>query len=246
MILQENERLEDLQCGGLKIIQNKNLYCFTSDSVILANFIRAKSGAKAVEIGSGSGVISILVQEKTKVKEIVAFEIQHSMADLCEKNIKLNGLEEKICLVRDDVKIHKKHLENCSVDVVFSNPPYFKETNFAQSEVKKLAKEEVKLSCECLCKYASQMLKDGGAFYVCYCAERSAELIFNLQIHKLAVKEMFFTENGKGEVKLVVIKAIKNGKFGTKVFPNLVTNEENGNYVEALQTKNFLQNKKDY
>ncbi len=240
MNLEKGEQIEDLQCAGLKIIQNKKLYCFTSDSVILANFVRAKAGDLAVEIGAGSGVISILVQAKNKLKKIVAFEIQEEMAALCEKNILLNNLGEKLELVADDAKNHKKHIKSGSVDVVFCNPPYFKETNFPQSEVKKVAKEEVCLPCETLCKIASDMLKGGGAFYVCYAQERAAELIFNLQKHNLAVKEMFFTENGKGEVKLAVIKAVKNGKFGCKVFPNLVTNEENGNYLEKLQTKNFI------
>ena len=240
MKLQQGEKIEDLQCGDLKIIQNKNLYTFTSDSVILANFIKTKPKDLVVEIGAGSGVISILVQAKNKLQKIKAFEIQPQMQALCEKNIALNHLEEKIELIKGDVKNHEKYLSNSSVDVVFSNPPYFKCTNFSQNEVKKLAKEEEKLSCEELVCFASEMLKSGGNFYCCYLAERSAELVYVLQKHKLAVKEMFFTENGKGEVKIVVIRATKDGKFGTKVYPNLVTNEENGNYLDLLKTKNFL------
>lgn len=234
------EKVEDLQCKGLKIIQNKKLYCFTSDSVILANFVKTKASDTAVEIGAGSGVISILVQAKNKLKKLYAFELQQPMAQLCEKNISLNNLGEKIEIIQDDVKNHKKYIKNGQIDVIFSNPPYFKETNFTQSEVKKIAKEEVCLSCDDLCKVASEMLKSSGAFYVCYAAERAAELIFNLQKHNLATKEMFFTENGKGEVKVVFIKAVKNGKFGCKVRSNLVTNEENGTYLETLQTKNFV------
>lgn len=242
--LENGERLEDLQCEGLSIIQNKNLYCFTSDSVILANFVHAKKGDNVAEIGAGCGVISILVQAKNKLKKIFAFEIQASMAQLCERNVELNNLSEKIETIKDDVKNHKKYIKSGSIDVIFANPPYFKETNFKQSEVKKIAKEEVCLSCEDLCKVASEMLKSGGAFYVCYSSERTAELIYFLQKHKLAVKEMFFTENGKGEVKLVFIKAVKDGKFGCLVRQNLVTNEENGNYLQSLHTKNFV-NKKD-
>lgn len=240
MKLGAGERLEDLQCKGLQIIQNKNLYTFTSDSVILANYIQTKQKDVIVEIGTGCGVISILTQAKNKVQKIYAFEIQQEMAQLCAKNLELNNLQDKIQLIEDDVKNFAKYLPKCSVDVVFSNPPYFKETSFNQSDVKKFAKEEVKLSCEDLCKTASQLLKDGGTFFVCYTAERSAELLFNLQKHKLAVKEMFFTENGKGEVKLIVVKSVKNGRFGCKVLPNLITNEKDGNYLEVLHTKNFI------
>lgn len=240
MDLNIGERIEDLQCKNLKIIQNKNLYCFTSDSVILANFVKTKPKDVAVEIGAGGGVISILVQAKNKLDKVFMFELQPEMAALCQKNIDLNNLGEKLFLLQDDVKNHKKYVKNGQIDVVFCNPPYFKPTNFAQSQVKKIAKEEVCLSCEELCKVAGAMLKSSGALYVCYAAERAAELIYNLQKHKLAVKEMFFTENGKGEVKLVVIKAVKDGKYGCKVYKNLATNDECGDYLEMLQTKNFL------
>ncbi len=240
MKLTESERMEDLQCNGLKIIQDKNLYAFTSDSVVLANYIKTKQKDVAVEIGAGSGVISFLVQAKTKVEKIFAFEIQKEMASLCERNIKLNNLESKICLHCDDVKNFQNYFSKESVDVVFCNPPYFKTTNFQQSDVKRIAKEEIKLSCKDLCVVADAMLKHGGTFFCCYSAERSVELICNLEKVGLIVKEMFFTENGKGQTKLIVIKAVKGAKHGVKVLPNLVTNEESGDYLETLHTKNFL------
>ena len=243
MILSDNERLEDLQCDGLKIIQNKNLYTFSSDSVILANFVKTKPNDFAVEIGAGSGVISILVQAKNKLKSITCFEIQEEMANLCKKNIELNSLQDKISLVCDDVKNFRSHIKPNSVDVVFSNPPYFKKSVEGLNKVRKIAREEICLSCSPLCETASKMLKNGGSFYVCYSAERVIELIENLSKNGLKVKEMFFTENGKGKVKLAVIKAVKGARDGVKVSPNLVTNEENGDYLAVLHTKYF--NKKD-
>ncbi len=242
MKLTESERLEDLQCKGLKIIQDKNLYAFTSDSVVLANFIKTKQKDVAVEIGAGSGVISLLVQAKNKLEKIIAFEIQPEMACLCDKNIKLNKLENLIDLHCDDAKNFESYFPKASVDVVFCNPPYFKPTNFPQSEIKKNAKEEIKLSCTDLCKVACEMLKNGGDFYCCYLAERSVELLCGLQNVGLMVKEMFFTENGKGQIKLIVIKAVKGAKFGVKVLPNLITNDENGDYLQTLHTKNYLKN----
>lgn len=240
MILQNDERLEDLQCGGLKIIQNKNLYTFTSDSVVLANFVKTKKNDICVEIGAGSGVISILVQAKNNLKKVFAFEIQKEMQDLCKKNVELNNLSEKIEVVCDDVKNFNRTIKNESVDVVFSNPPYFKQTNFEQNKVKKNAKEEILLSVEDLVKTTSKMLKNGGYFYCCFASERACELICLCQTNNLAIKELFFTENGKGEVKLVVLKAVKNGKSGVKIYPNLQTNDQNGDYLEKLQTKYFL------
>lgn len=235
-----NERLEDLQCNGLKIFQNKDLYCFSSDSVVLANFVKAKANNRAVEIGTGCGVISVLVQAKNAIGKIFAFEIQPEMADLARKNIGLNNLENKIEIIEDDVNNFEKYLERESVDLVFSNPPFFKETKFEQSKIKKIAKEEVCLNCESLVKVVSKMLKFGGRFYCCFASDRVCELVSLCQNNNLKIKELFFTENGKGEVKLAVIKAVKGGKDGVKVFPNLVTNEKDGKYLEKLTTKNFI------
>lgn len=236
--ISSNERVEDLQCRGLKIIQNRQLYTFSSDSVILANFVKTKASDEVLEIGTGSGVISILVQAKNKLKKIYAFELQEEMAKLCEKNLKLNNISQ-IDLIFDDIKNFERYIKRNSIDVVFSNPPYFKETNFNQSQTRKIAREEVKLNCEEICQIASQILKVGGTFYVCYKAERSVELIYNLQKNKLAVKEMFFTENGKGKIQTVFIRAVKGGNFGTIIRQNLSTNDADGNYLEKLHTKNF-------
>ena len=233
-----SERIEDLQCQGLKIIQDSDLYAFTSDSVILANFIKTKSKDVVVEIGAGSGVISILVQAKNKLKKIYAFEIQECMQKICKKNIELNDLSQNIELISDDIKNFDKYLQK-PVDVVFSNPPYFNTTNFEQSDVNKIAKEETCLTCEQLVECASKMLKFGGVFYVCYSAERSCELISNCCKYALESKEMFFTENGKGKTKLFVLKAVKGGKHGVEVLPNLITNDKDGKYLEDLHTKNI-------
>ncbi len=239
MKLKPTERMEDLQCDGLKIIQDKNLYAFSSDSVVLANFVKTKKQDVCVEIGAGSGVISILLQAKMPLEKIYAFEIQKEMQNLCEKNIKLNKLEDKIKLVCDKVQNFEKYLKKESVDVVFSNPPYFKETNFEQTLSRKIAREEVCLPLGEFVETSAKLLKNNGSFYCCYLAERSAELIALCQKNNLIVKELFFTENGKGKVKLVVLKAVKNAKNGVKVYKNLITNEENGNYLEDLKTKNY-------
>lgn len=235
--LENGERIEDLQFEGLKIIQNKDLYSFTSDSVILANFLKVKSKEIAVEIGAGSGVISILATKKTRGKKFYAVELQEKMFDLLEKNIKLNGLEEKIEAINDNIKNHKKYFESGSVDVVFSNPPYKREGSceLNENESKKIARHEKFLPLATLCDCACHMLKFGGRFYVVYDADRSCELISELMKNKLEPKRMFFTENGKGKTILVVIEAVKGGKHGVLVYPNLVTNDKSGEYLQKVK-----------
>ena len=240
MKLEKNERLEDLQCGGLKIIQNSQLYTFTSDSVILANFISSHSNDEMVEIGTGCGVISILLSAKTKFKKIYAFELQSEMALLAQKNLELNNLEDKIEVICDDIKNFEKHVGKKKFDVVFSNPPYMKEDVLNENTVKANARHEKTLDIKSLCKISADLLKENGSVYFVYPASRSAELIYSLMENKLEPKEMFFTENGKGKTILFVVKAVKGGKHEVKVYPNLATNDKNGDYIEKLHTKNFI------
>ena len=237
MQLQKNERIEDLQCNGLQIIQNKSLYTFTSDSVVLANFISTKKNDKCVEIGSGSGVISLLLSQKTQFEQITAFEIQKEMFDLLERNIELNNLKDKIKPVNDDIKNYKKYISQGSVDVVFSNPPYMKEDTLNSNVVKAIARHEKYLPIDELCTCAFQMLKAGGRIFIVYGAKRTTDLLVSLSKHKLEPKKMFFTENGKGQVVLCVVEAVKLGKSGVEVLPNLVTNDQDGKYIELLHTK---------
>ena len=104
-------QVEDLQCKGLKIMQDKSLYTFTSDSVVLANFIKVKRGERALEIGTGSGVISLLLTAKMNPKEIVAFEIQPGLASLAEENVKLNHIEN-IRVIADRIQNYKRYFNN--------------------------------------------------------------------------------------------------------------------------------------
>ncbi len=235
----EGERIEDLQCNGLKIIQNKNFYTFTSDSVILANFIKLKPKDICAEIGTGCGVISILMTAKNKFKKITAFELQPEMAELAKKNVLLNKIEDKIEIICENAVNFAKYFNKNSFDCVFSNPPYMLSNGKNENSIRNIARHDCMLSVEELCKTAKDMLKNGGRFYLVYTATRSCELIYTLTKHSLFVKRMFFTQNGRGDVKLMVIEAIKGGRHGVKVLPELVTNDKDGNYIDLLHTKYF-------
>lgn len=234
--LKESERLDDLQFEGLKIVQDKNLYAFTSDSVVLANFLKIKTGERAVEIGSGSGVISILATKKTNVKEIVAFELQQPLYEMSLKSLAINHIDN-VKVINDDVRNFKKYLACGSVDVVFSNPPYKKEGAAAknENESKAVARHEKSLPLQDLAKVAADMLKFGGRACFVYDADRSAEMIYSLICNNLQPKRMFFTENGRKKPILFVVEAVKGGKSGVKVLPNIVTNDKDGNYIQEIK-----------
>ncbi len=231
MILNQGERIEDLQCGGLKVIQDKNLYTFTCDSAILANFISLRKNEIALEIGCGCGVISILLSKKVKFKKIYAVEIQSQMASLALRNVEINGLQDKIEIINDDILLFNKYFKKGEFDAIFSNPPYMLSTGDKNSnEVRNIARHDFSLPLDKFCEITSSLLKEGGRLYVVYTATRTAELIYKLKKERLEPKKMFFTQNGKGKIKLVVIEAVKGGHEGIKVLPELVTNEETGQY----------------
>lgn len=239
--LLESERIEDLQFEGLKIVQDRDLYSFTSDSVILANFLKIKKGECAVEIGSGSGVISILATKKTNAKKIICFELQEKLAKMSKKSLKINKIEDKITVINDKIQNFKNYIQPGSIDVVFSNPPYKREGSAKknENESKALARHEKTLPLSEFVKCAAGLLKFGGRLYVVYDADRSCELISTLISFNLQPKRMFFTENGRGKVVLVVIEAVLGGKPGVQVLPNLITNDKNGLYLEKLKTYNL-------
>ena len=227
-------RLDDLQLDGLKMYQFKDGYNFTSDSVLLANFVSCKHKDICVEIGTGSGVISILVSHKQKPKNIYAFELQSKYANLAQKNIDFNKIEN-ITVINDDVLNFKKHLSQ-EVDVVFCNPPYFDgEFKSAKKEVA-ICKHQKFLPMEKLIVCAKDMLKFGGSFFVVYPAQNISKLIYLLTKHNLMPKKMFFAQPKENKnANTVYIMCKKGGKEGTLVLPTLITNNDQGDYVMTIQ-----------
>lgn len=239
--LKPNETLEDLCFDGLKIIQNKELYRFTSDAVILANFVSAKPTESLLDLGTGSGVIAILSTSKNKLSHTVAVEIQPQMFDMARRNVTLNGLDDKIKVVNCDMKNFVCEKE---FDVVVCNPPYKKiigeRTKINVNPSKQIARHEVAITLQEICQVASKNLKFGGKFFVCLDADRVAELLFDLKSCGLEPKKMFFTQSSeKSNAKIVFVQAVKGGKEGVQVLPMLITNDLDGSYLETVKKMRF-------
>ena len=216
-ILKADERLDDLQYDGLKLIQNKNLYCFSSDAVLLCNFVKTKKSDTLVDLCSGSGVVGILAQAKNHTKKLVMIEKQIELADMCKRSLLLNGIKNAEVLnmdIADCVAVLGKG--NC--DVVCSNPPYYL-TNGKKTSGKPhidMAKFEITLNFDLLCKTASELLKFGGKFYLINDSSRIAELLSTLKKYSLEPKHIEFCFPKK-ESNVVLIECIKNGKSGAKI-----------------------------
>lgn len=232
----ENLRLDDLQYKGLKIYQNKDLYCFTSDAVTLANFAKIKKGDKVCDFCSGSGIIAILLSAKNEPSEIYAVEIQNEMFELLQKNIELNNVDN-IKPILGDVKEFSKHIPAGSVDVVVCNPPYKKKgaSFHNENQVVATARHEIKLDLLGLLESVKRVLRFGGRFYISYDANRSAEILAKLKAFELEPKRMFFAQpSPQKNATLVFVEATRGGREGVEVLPTLISNDIDGNYVQNI------------
>ncbi|CCZ18331.1 methyltransferase type 11 [Clostridium sp. CAG:780] len=239
--LKENERIDDLQYKGLKIIQNTKGFCFGIDSVILSDFAKnIKKGSKVVDLGTGTGIIGLLLCKKTELKEIVGVEIQKEVAEMANRSIKLNKLEDKFKILNTDINkiFEDKLLEKNKFDVVVMNPPYKEKGTGKINEVdsKIISRHEVKATLSDFIKMASNLLKDKGEIYIVHKPERMPDIIQKMRENKIEPKEIKTVySNKKTEASLILIKGIKGAKKFFKILEPLYIYEENGEYTKEIK-----------
>jgi len=214
------ERLEDLQFEGLKIFQDDKGYCFTSDSVLLANYAKFLAGSKVVEFCAGSGVISVLLSKKQKPKSIHAFEIMEKPFELFKKSVEYNNLKEKVFPINDKLENAVKTLGRGFADVVVCNPPYLKTTEVysEKNTLSEVAKTELLTTLESVIENAEKLLKFGGKFFMVHRTDRLVDVLFVLRKNKLEPKKLTIIHpNEKAEPVVFLVEAHKGGKTGLKV-----------------------------
>ena len=213
MNLKENERIDDLEFKNLKIIQNKNGFCFGIDSVLLSDFAKnIRNNSKVIDLGTGTGIINILLSAKTKASEFVGVEIQQEVAEMADRSIKLNNLQNKIKIINEDILNLKNIYEQKSFDAVVTNPPYKKiNTGIKNDENKKLiSRHEVTASLKDFIKISSYLLKDYGEFYMVHRPERLVDIFSIMRDEKIEPKLIKFVYPKMGKkTNLVLIKGVK-------------------------------------
>lgn len=222
--LNEDERIDDLEFKNLKIIQNKNGFCFGIDAVLLSDFAKnIKNNAKVLDLGTGTGIISILLCGKTNLREIIGVEVQEEVYEMAKKSIKLNNLE----------KIYEKN----SFDAIVTNPPYKKEnTGITNIDEKKLiSRHEVLAKLEDYINISNELLKDKGEFYMIHRPERLVDILYFMRKYKIEPKEIRFIYSHINDApKMVLIKGVKNGKAFLKFRENLYIYNEDGKYTDEI------------
>jgi len=190
--LRENERIDDLQRNGYRIIQNPEKFCFGMDAVLLCGFARVKKGAQVLDLGTGTGIIPILLEARTEAAHLTALEIQEESVDMARRSVRLNRLEAKIDVVTGDIKEADKLFKAASFDVVTCNPPYMIGQHGLTNpdEPKAIARHEILCTLEDVVRNAAKLLKTGGSFFMVHRPFRLAEIITVMTQYKLEPKRM--------------------------------------------------------
>ena len=236
--LKENERIDDLEFNGYKIIQNENGFCFGIDSVLLSDFAKnLRNNSKVLDLGTGTGILCILLSGKTKLSHIVGVEVQQDVAEMAKRSVELNSLQNKISILNENILKLENIYEKGSFDVIVTNPPYKKQNTGVENESEKklISRHEITATLEDFIKVSKNLLKDKGEFYMVHRPERLVDIIFLMRKYKIEPKQIQFvaTKIGK-EPNLVLIKGIKNAKEFLKFEKILYVYKEDGSYTDDI------------
>ena len=224
---------------NLKIYQNTEMFNFSLDSVLLANFVTINQNIKKIlDIGCGNAVIPLILSTKTDAL-IDGIEIQEKSYELAIKSVELNKLQDKINIINDDIKKYYKNCETETYDVIVSNPPYFKvneNSNINDSEYKTIARHEVTLNVEELIVISKKLLKNKGKLAIVHRPERLIEIIDVMKKNNIEPKRICFIYPKKDkEANILLVEGVKNGLPGLKIMPPIYSHNEDGSYTEELQ-----------
>ncbi len=237
VIIHDNERIDDLQYKGLMLIQDPESFCFGIDAVLLANYAKAFAGDTVVDMGTGTGVIPILMSGKTEAGKLIGIDIQEKSVEMAGRSVALNGLQERVEIRKEDICSLPDSFPKGSVDVVTCNPPYMIEDHGLKgdTDAKTIARHEVLCKLDDVAKAASSMLKTGGYFYMIHRPFRLAEIMVKLVSYHLEPKRMRLVyPYVDKEPTMVLIEARRDGKSRVTVEKPLIVYERPGVYTQDL------------
>ena len=235
--LTAEERLDDLQINGYHIIQNPSKFCFGIDAVLLSTFAKVKSGEEVLDLGTGNGIVPILLEAKTKAKKVVGLEIQEESAELARRSVAYNHMEEKVEIVTGDIKEAGNLFGSASFHVVTTNPPYMIGEHGIQNiaDCKTIARHEVLCTLDDIIAQSAKVLKFKGRFYMVHRPFRLAEIFATMMKYGIEPKRMRLVHPYVNkEPKMVLVEGMKGGKSRITVEPPLIVYQENGQYTEEI------------
>lgn len=235
--LKAGERIDDLNRNGYKIIQNRDKFCFGMDAVLLSGFVRVKKGERVLDLGTGTGIIPILLEAKTEGEHFTALEIQEESSEMAARSVCLNGLQNKIDIITGDIKVASQIFGGATFDVVTTNPPYMNDQHGLKNPKlpKAIARHEILCSLDDVIREASKVLKPGGRFYMVHRPHRLIEIVNTLSCYKLETKRIKMVHPYiDREANMVLIEAVRGGKSMVKVESPLVVYKSQGVYTDDI------------
>lgn len=235
--LHEDERIDDLQRNGYRIIQKKKGFCFGMDAVLLSGFARVREGELAADLGTGTGIIPILLSAKTEGKHFTGLEIQEEMAKMASRSVALNGIGDRVEIVQGDIREASQLFGKASFDVVTSNPPYMNDAHGLKNPdlPKAIARHEVLCTLDDVVREASLLLKPGGRFYMVHRPHRLVEIIEALKSYKLEPKRMKLVHPFVDkDANMVLIESFRGGRSMMKVEAPVIVYQEPGVYTDEI------------
>ncbi len=236
-IRKHDERVDDLHRKGYKIIQHPKKFCFGMDAVLLTGFIEVKENENVLDLGTGTGIIPILLEAKTKGRSFTGLEIQAESADMAKRSVAMNGLEHKVNIIQGDLKEAGQLFPLSSFDVIASNPPYMTIGKGLTNTFspKAIARHEILCNLEDVINNASLLLKVGGRFYIVHRPQRLVQLMTLLTKYKLEPKRMRLVYPYRDkEPNMVLIEAVRHGRPMLKVEAPLIVYQEKNIYTDEI------------
>lgn len=224
-LLKPGERLDDLQLKGYHIIQDPKRFCFGIDAVMLSDFANVKPGKRVLDLGTGTGILPILLAAKTEGKHFTGLEIQPESVDMARRSVKYNGLEDRIEIVTGDIKEAAQKFGAASFDVITTNPPYMLNDHGLKNEAdaKTIARHEILCNLDDILRESSKVLKSNGKFYMIHKPFRLAEIMTKMCQYHLEPKRICFVHPYiDKEPTMVLIEGLRGGKSRVTVEPPII------------------------
>jgi len=237
IVLRENERIDDLQRNGYRIIQDSARFCFGMDAVLLSGFAVVKDGARVLDLGTGTGIIPLLLEAKTGAAHLTGLEIQADSADMARRSVALNGLEEKIDIVTGDIREAGSIFGAASFDVITCNPPYMIGQHGLKNpeDAKAIARHEISCTFEDVAAQTAKLLKPGGKLFLVHRPFRLAEIMTTLTKYKLEPKRMRLVHPFVDkEPNMVLLEAARGGRPRMTVERPLIVYRKPGVYMPEI------------
>lgn len=235
--LLEGERLDELHRNGYFIIQNPRKFCFGMDAVLLSGFAKVKPGETVLDLGTGTGIIPILLEAKTQGKHFTGLEIQPDSADMARRSVAYNHLEDKITIETGNIRDASAHFGASSFHVVTTNPPYMTDHHGLANpnEAKAIARHEILCNLEDVIRESARLLKPQGRFYMVHRPFRLTEIMVLMRQYGLEPKRMKLVHPFVDkEPNMVLIEGLRGGNPRITVEKPLIVYREQGIYTDEI------------